>query len=55
MLTLYREIIPTLLAGSSVLKVRKEDFDFWDIFLGYLAGGALIRKPVTFYYWSYKN
>ena len=42
MQTLYREMIPTLLAGSSVLRVRKEDFDFWAIFLGYLTAGALI-------------
>ena len=41
--TLYREMIPELLAGSSVFMDRNIDFDFSDILPGYLTAGALNR------------
>ena len=39
--TLYKDIIPEFLAGSSVFMVRKQDSDFSAIFRGNLTGGGL--------------
>ena len=39
--TLSNEMMPELLAGSSVFIVRNHDFDFSAIFRGYLISGGL--------------